>query len=241
MDGQRPAQPRAAGSTRLQNFVRETAERDQTGEAFELESPRLLEARVDGRLWSKLGATVAYRGELTFHRESALQGGMIKALKRAVTSEMTPLTRIEGQGVCYLADMGKQVTILRLDTDILHVNGSALLAFEGRVDHAVTMHRRMAGWASGGLFSVRLSGRGLVAVVSQGEPLTLQVRPGEPVTTHPGATLAWSAGLSPELHLDQAFKTWSGRGGETFQMVFRGAGFVVVQPCEEVPVLVSGD
>ncbi|GHF98011.1 hypothetical protein GCM10017783_07450 [Deinococcus piscis] len=239
--GRETASPDQVASTRLQDFLHQTAERDNPGEVFELESPRMLEAHIQGSIWSKLGAMVAYKGNLTFRREGMLAGGMMKALKRAVTSEMTPLTRIEGQGVCYLADRGRQITILRLEDDTLNVNGNDLLAFEESVDYDITMHRRMAGWASGGLFSVRLSGRGLVALLSQGQPLTLPVRPGEPVTTDPNATVAWSAGLSPELRMDLSLKTLLGRGGgETFQMVFEGSGFVVVQPSEETPVLISG-
>lgn len=230
----------AQGSATLTDFLAHTAERDNPGEVFELESPRMLEVHVAGRIWSKLGAMVAYKGNLTFHREGLLEGGMMKALKRVVSSEMSPLTRIEGQGVCYLADMGKQVTILRLEEDTLNVNGNDLLAFEDTVSYDITMHRRMAGWASGGLFSVRLSGRGLVAILSHGQPLTLPVKRGEPVITDPNATVAWSAGLSPDLKMDLSLKTLIGRGGgETFQMVFDGDGFVVVQPYEEVPVLVS--
>ncbi|ADY26028.1 protein of unknown function DUF124 [Deinococcus proteolyticus MRP] len=238
-----PATPAGdEASTRLQDFLRDTAERDRPGDVFELESPRMLEANVSGRIWSKLGAMVAYKGNLTFQREGMLEGGMMKALKRAATGEMAPLTRIEGHGVCYLADKGKQITVLRLEDDTLNVNGNDLLAFEDSVSYDITMHRRMAGWASGGLFSVRVSGRGLVAILSHGQPLTLPVRPGEPVITDPNATVAWSAGLSPELRMDLSLKTLLGRGGgETFQMVFEGSGFVVVQPYEETPVLVSGN
>ncbi|RTR28638.1 AIM24 family protein [Deinococcus radiophilus] len=231
----------AQASTSLHDFLQQTAERDNPGDVFELESPKMLEANVSGRIWSKLGAMVAYKGQLTFQREGLLDGGMLKAFKRAVSSEMTPLVAIEGNGICYLADRGKQVTVLRLEGDTLNVNGNDLLAFEDSVTYDITMHRRMAGWASGGLFSVRLSGRGLVAVLSHGKPLTLPVRPGEPIITDPNATVAWSEGLSPELKMDLSLRTLLGRGGgETFQMVFEGSGFVVVQPYEETPILVSG-
>ncbi|WP_261663745.1 AIM24 family protein [Deinococcus sp. Marseille-Q6407] len=236
------ASPEDAGSTRLQDFLRRTAERDNPGDVFELESPRMLEATVNGRIWSKLGAMVAYKGDLAFQREGMLAGGMMKALKRAVTSEMSPLTRIEGRGVCYLADQGKQITVLRLEGDSLNVNGNDLLAFEDSISYDITMHRRMAGWASGGLFSVRLSGHGLAAILSHGQPLTLPVRPGEPVITDPNATVAWSDGLSPDLKVDLSLRSLLGRGGgETYQMVFEGSGFVVVQPYEEKPVLISSD
>ena len=103
------------------------------------------------------------------------------------------------------------------------------------------MHRRIAGWASGGLFSIRLQGQGLVAILSHGQPLTLPVRPGQPVITDPNATVAWSQNLQPDVKVDLSFRTLVGRGGgETIQMVFSGEGFVVVQPYEERPVLTTG-
>jgi uncharacterized protein (AIM24 family) len=99
------------------------------------------------------------------------------------------------------------------------------------------MIRRIAGMMAGGLFSVRLTGTGMVALTTHGEPLTLRVTPNDPVSTDPNATVAWSENLTPELKTDISFKTLLGRGGgETFQMLFRGDGFVVVQPYEEVPV-----
>jgi uncharacterized protein (AIM24 family) len=64
------------------------------------------------------------------------------------------------------------------------------------------------------------------------------VTPNDPISTDPNATVAWSGNLAPELKTDISFKTLIGRGGgETFQMLFRGDGFVVVQPYEEKPVI----
>lgn len=222
----------------LQAFLNDTAERDHPGDVFELESPKMLEAHVNGRLWSKLGAMVAYRGNLTFKREGMLEGGIGNALMKMVSGEMAPLSKIEGQGIVYLADTAKDVTILRLQNETINVNGNDLLAFEESVSYQITMHRRIAGMLSGGLFSVRLSGIGMVAIMSHGRPLTLRVTPQDPVCTDPNATIAWSGNLSPEVKMDTSFKALMGRGGgETFQMVFRGDGFVVIQPFEEVPVI----
>ena len=224
----------------LQDFLNETAERDLPGDVFELESPKMLEAHVNGLMWSKLGAMVAYRGDLTFKRESVLEKGLGVALMKMVSGEMAPLTKIEGQGVCYLADHAKNVTILRLQGESINVNGNDLLAFEDSVSYEITMHRRVAGVLSGGLFSAKLSGTGMVAIMSHGKPLTLRVKPGDPVSTDPNATVAWSGELSPEIRIDASLKSLIGRGGgETFQMVFRGEGFVVMQPFEESPIVVA--
>ena len=75
----------------------------------------------------------------------------------------------------------------------------------------------------------------MVAITSHYDPLTLRVTPDRPVKTDPNATVAWSGSLSPEFRTDVSLRTFLGRGsGESIQMEFRGEGFVVVQPYEEV-------
>ena len=222
------------GTVSLSQFLTKTAEADRPGDAFELENDKMLEVKVRGRVWSKLGAMVAYSGNLNFKREGMLDGGIMKALVRAVSSEMEPLAKIEGQGVAYLADQAKEITILKLQGDAINVTGHALLAFEDTVEHKIAMHRSAAGMVSGGLFSVLLRGQGMLALLSHGRPLTLRVTGGETVYTDPNATIGWSEHLTPQLRIDSSLKSIFGRGGgETFQMAFQGEGFVVVQPYEE--------
>jgi uncharacterized protein (AIM24 family) len=157
---------------------------------------------------------------------------------KMVSGEMSPLAKIEGDGLVYLADEGKEITILRLRGESINVSGNDLLAFEDTVSYRITMHKRVAGMLSGGLFSASLSGDGMVAVVTHGKPLTLRVTPNDPVITDPNATVAWSGNLTPEIRTDISMKSLFGRGGgESFQMLFRGDGFVVVQPYEETPVV----
>jgi len=232
--------PAADGTYTLSQFLKKTAEADRPGDAFELESDKMLEVKVGdgrggpGRVWSKLGAMVAYSGTLSFKREGLLDGGIMKALVRAVSSEMEPLAKIEGQGVAYLADQAKEITLLRLSGDAINVAGHSLLAFEDSVQHQIAMHRSAAGMVSGGLFSVLLRGHGMLALLSHGRPLTLRVTGGETVYTDPNSTIGWSEHLKPQLRVDSSLKTIFGRGGgETFQMAFQGEGFVVVQPYEE--------
>jgi uncharacterized protein (AIM24 family) len=82
---------------------------------------------------------------------------------------------------------------------------------------------------------VKLEGTGMIAFTCHHDPLTLRVTPGAPVVTDPNATVAWSGSLAPEFKADVSLKTFFGRGsGESIQMLFKGDGFVVVQPYEEV-------
>ena len=88
----------------IAQFLAATGERDHPGDVFELESASMLEVHVNGRIWSKLGAMVAYRGNLKFIREGAFEGGLGQFVTKMVSGEAAPLTKIEGSGIAYLAD-----------------------------------------------------------------------------------------------------------------------------------------
>lgn len=237
----------------LSDFLALTADRPQNTGAFEVESERILQVNMSGagpggespgQLWIKHGSMIAYRGEIGFERQGLLEQGIGNFLKKAISGEGGTLTRATGRGQLYLADGGKRVTVLRLSGESIFINGNDLLAFEPSVQHQITMMKKLSAVVSGGLFNVRLSGHGLVAIVTHGQPLTLVVAQGQPVFTDPQATVAWSGNLSPDYKTDFQLKSLLGRGsGESFQMKFDvgaggaggggGPGFVIVQPYEE--------
>ena len=220
----------------LQEFVSNSKEKDMSGDAFELESSHMLEARVDGLIWAKAGSMIARKGGLKFTRQGLMEQGLGNLLKKAVSGEGMTLMKIEGQGRVYLADVGKKITLLRLQGESIYVNGNDVLATEATITNEIKMMRKAAGMMTGGLFNVKLGGSGLVAITSHYEPMTLPVSASTgPVFTDPNATVAWSGGLSPEIVTDIGFKTLIGRGsGESIQLRFAGEGWVVVQPYEEV-------
>lgn len=219
----------------LQQFVAASSEKDVTGEAFELESPHLLEVRLNGLVWAKAGSMVARLGAVKFTRQGMLEQGLGTLLKKMASGEGLQLMKVEGQGRVYLADKGKKITLLRLAGESIFVNGNDVLAVEAGIESRITMMRKVAGMLSGGLFNMRLSGHGIVAITSHYEPLTLPVtRESGPVFTDPNATVAWSGGLTPEIVTDISLGTLLGRGsGESVQLRFAGEGWVVVQPYEE--------
>lgn len=220
----------------LQEFLTQSRERDVSGDAFELESSHLLEVRLNGLVWAKSGSMVARTGNVKFTRQGLLEQGLGNLLKKAVSGEGMQLMKMEGKGRAYLADTGKKITLLRLAGDAIFVNGNDVLALEAGVQSQITMMRKVAGMLSGGLFNVRLSGNGIVAITSHYEPLTLPVNAQTgAVFTDPNATVAWSGGLTPEVVTDISLGTLFGRGsGESIQLKFAGEGWVVVQPYEEV-------
>jgi uncharacterized protein (AIM24 family) len=189
----------------------------------------------------KMGAMVAYNGSVKFTRESLLSQGLGNLLKKAVSGEGTKLTKAEGVGAVYLADAGKKIIILKLDNEVIVVNGNDVLAFETQIKCDIKMMKKMVAMVAGGLFNVRLEGTGLVAITTHYDPITLHVSPGNPVITDPNATVAWSGNLEPQFRKDISFKTFLGRGsGESIPMQFEGEGFVVVQPFEEVYMQQAG-
>ncbi len=224
----------------LDEFVEQTAQRDRGQGLFELESERILEVNLDGFVWTKMGSMIAYVGDVKFTREKILEHGFGKMLKKGLTGEGARLTKVEGTGAVYLADEGKKITLLELGGESLFVNGNDLLAFQDGIEWDIKVMKKLTAMLAGGLFNVKLSGHGLVAITTHYDPMTLAVQPGTPVFTDPNATVAWSGSLSPEFKSDVSLKTFVGRGsGESIQMKFEGEGFVVVQPYEEVALQTS--
>jgi uncharacterized protein (AIM24 family) len=218
----------------LLEFANKTLDRDLQQGLFELESGRMLDINLDGEVWIKMGSMVAYTGQIKFVREGLLDQGIGNLFKKAISGEGTRLTKATGTGSVFCADFGKKITILELKNEAIFVNGNDLLAFETTLKPEIKMLKSITGMMAGSLFNIRLEGTGMVAITSHYNPLTLRVTPDCPVITDPNATVMWSGNLTPELKTDIQWKTLLGRGsGESVQMVFRGKGFVVVQPYEE--------
>lgn len=228
----------AGVATTLTEFVQNNAQRD-TGGTWQLEGSKTLEIHLAaGRVFTKLGAMVAYYGDLKFERASA--GSAAKFIKSAMTGEGGATTQVTGTGILYLADQGKEISILYLSNETIFVNGSDCLAYSESLAWDIVMTKG-AGMMAGGLFSLKLSGTGYVAITTHGKPLVLGVAPGQPLFSDPNATVAWSDGLQTSVKADMNLKTFIGRAsGETFQLRFDGSGFVVMQPFEEIVVASGG-
>jgi len=218
----------------IDEFVTATSQQEGSTGTFVKETSELLEVNLDGRVWARVGAMVAYTGNVNFERESALEGGVTKFLKKQFTGEGAPLMKMEGTGSVYVADRKKKISAFHLSSEHVSVNGNDLLAFEDGIDWDIEMMKSGGSMIAGGLFNVKLSGRGSVVITSHGKPLTLHVDPGTPIYTDPQATVAWSGSLSPQMETDVSMRSLVGRGsGESVQYRFSGDGWVMVQPFEE--------
>jgi len=220
------------GPTSMTQFLADTAEKSSTRQ-FQLQNSRLLAINLDGSVFTKVGSMVGYRGDIKFSRAGA--GSVKKYLKKHFTGEGFTVMRCEGRGKLFVADQGKSVHLLYLDNDSIYVEGHDLLAYESGIDWDIKMVRSGGAFLAGGLFSVKLTGTGFIAVTTHGKPLSLRVAPGHPVVTDPQATVAWSANLYPSIRTDIKLKSLIGRtSGEEFQMEFQGDGYVLIQPFEEM-------
>lgn len=197
-------------------------------DAFQNETARTLRIDVDGSVWLKPGAAIAFRGDLAFERRPTLGAA---SMKDAILRETAPLVRATGRGRLYCGDHAAHVRVVRLESEPLIVAWRDILAFEETLAFDPFMVEHGVGIAAGGLIAVKFSGQGSLALLIHGQPVTLAVSPGNPLSTDPHATLAWSADLTPALKMDLTWRSAFGHGGhEPVQMHFAGTGFVVVQP-----------
>jgi len=212
----------------------------QTQEAFALQNHKLLKVRLEAvTIQAKLGAMVAYQGEVSFEHAGA--GGMGRMLKKAVSGEGTQLMKMTGTGEVFLADTAQDIHLIKLENDAITCNGKQVLAFDAGIDWDIT---KVAGGASammaGGLFNMALQGSGWVAIISDGPPVLLNTGDA-PTFADPQAAITWSSGVSTSIKTDVKLKNFVGRGsGESMQMAFQGAGWVLIQPSEGRPVVPAG-
>jgi len=225
----------------LTELIRESAEDPNENDFFELEKPAMLEVNLKNqKIMAKAGSMVAYIGNIDFKREGLLSKGLGGLLKKAISGEGTSLMHAAGTGKLYLADEGKKVKIIKLQNESVFVNGNDVLALEDSIKNEIKMLKSVAGMMSGGLFQVKLSGSGYIAITTHGEPILLRVSDNQPVYTDPNATVAWSENLSPNIKTNLTFGSFIGRGsGESFQLEFFGEGWVLVQPYEEIKYAAS--
>lgn len=212
-----------ATETNLQQF-REVAPEGR----FTLQNSSMLKVRLEGdEIQAKLGSMVAYQGDIRFEYKS---GGLGRFFKKAMSGEDAKLMVAAGSGDVFLADSKRKIMVMELNDERMTVNGENILAFEPGIDWDI---RRVegAGRLAGGLFNVVLEGTGRVAVTSDGDPVLLDTS--TPTFADPDAAIAWSGGVRTKVRSDVSFKTFTGRGsGETFQISFEGAGWVLIQPSE---------
>jgi uncharacterized protein (AIM24 family) len=183
-------------------------------------------------LYARVGSMVAYEGFVQYEPNPP---AIRQVARDWITGEGTPLMKCTGDGLLYLADYGADVVVINLGGDSISVNGTNLLAFDASLQWGVERVKGLAKFAGQGLWNIKLSGQGYVALTSRGTPIVVDCGRGEDETyVDPDALIAWSPNL--KVKGKRSFRAGSliGRGsGEAYQMGFSGEGIVVVQPSED--------
>lgn len=213
---------------------------DESPDQFHLENKKLLKVSLAyGPVMSRVGAMVAYQGNVGFARKGS--GGMAKMLKKAISNEGVDIMDMTGDGQVFLADQGQDIQVMYLENDAVYCNGSSVLAASGSIDIDI---QRVAGGGglaglggamAGGFWQVSLTGTGYVAVTTHGEPVVLD--PSQVATVGDAdAVVMWSSGVSMQPRVDTGGLKSMLRGGtgEMLQLAFGGAGWVMIQPSEGV-------
>jgi uncharacterized protein (AIM24 family) len=212
----------------------------ETGEAFTMQNAKLLKVELNEvTIQAKLGAMVAYQGDVTF--EHAGSGGMGRMLKKAMTGEGQSLMKITGTGEVFLAEQAQEIHLIYLEDDFITCNGRNVLAFEAGIEWDIKKTQGgTSAMLAGGLFNMELRGSGWVALLSDGPPVLLNVAEA-PTFADAQAAIVWSSGVTSTLKTDFKAKNLIGRGsGESLQVAFSGQGWVLVQPSEGRPVVGTG-
>ncbi|MEU7560523.1 AIM24 family protein [Streptomyces eurythermus] len=198
-----------------------------------VENAKCVKYAVNGEMYARQGAMVAYRGDLVFERKGQGVGGM---LKRAVTGEGLPLMAVRGQGEAWFAHEAQNCFIVDVEAgDQFTVNGRNVLCFDASLSYEIKTVKG-SGITGGGLFNSVFTGQGRLGLVCEGNPLVIPVSEQAPVYVDTDAVVGWTTHLRTSLHRSQSIGSMlRGGSGEAVQLMFQGEGFVVVRPSELTP------
>ncbi|MCX4514931.1 AIM24 family protein [Streptomyces sp. NBC_01619] len=198
-----------------------------------LQNAKSIKYAVDGEMFARQGAMIAYRGSLQFERKGQGIGGM---LKRAVTGEGLPLMAVRGQGEAWFAHEAANCFIVDIEHgDALTINGRNVLCFDPTLTYEIKTVKG-AGMSGGGLFNSVFTGHGKLGVICDGNPLVIPVTAQQPVYVDTDAVVGWSDRLETSLHRSQSIGSMiRGGSGEAVQLMLQGEGFVIVRPSELTP------
>ena len=203
----------------------------ESKDAFSLQNSKCLKVELaDETIQAKMGSLVAYQGDVNI--EHAGSGGLKRMAKKAMTGEGATLAKISGSGEVFLADLGQDVQVLKLENEAITVNGPNLLAFDADIDWDIKRVEGVSSMMGGGMYNTHLEGSGYVALISDGAPVLMEVD-GDDTFADPQAAITWSDSLKTGIKANVSMKNLIGRGsGETFTMSFSGKGWVLIQPSE---------
>lgn len=182
---------------------------------FTLHENGFLEINFKRSVHVKRGTVSSYSGNLKFAAESELLGTTAQTLVKAV-----------GQGTIFLYEKGKQAFLLDLHDEFIYVEGGNLLALEDTLAYRVEPIYDSSYQKK--IDTVKIFGKGSLAISTSMEPLTLRVTREYPLSISSNALVAWTgnlmAGVLDDKNLaDVMIET----NDQAFKIRFEGEGVVV--------------
>lgn len=225
-----PAQPESlAGQTaarKLQDAVDETQHAEEkrldlgrriegASRTFALHENGFLEINFGRSVHVKRGTVSSYSGNLKFVAESGLLGTTAQTLVKAV-----------GQGKIFVYEKARKTFLLDLNEEFIYVEGSNLLALEDTLTYRVEPIYDSAYQRK--IDTVKIFGKGSLAISTSIEPLTLRVTRDYPLSISSNALVAWTGNLIPHVMDDKSLENvMIATEQQSFQIRFEGDGVVV--------------
>jgi len=183
---------------------------------FTLHENGFLEINFGRSVHVKRGTVSSYSGNLKFVAESGLLGTTAQTLVKAV-----------GQGKIFVYEKGRKTFLLDLNEEFIYVEGSNLLALEDSLTYRVepiydgTYQRKID--------TVKIFGKGSLAISTHIEPLTLRVTREYPLSISSSALVAWTGNVIPTVMDDKLLENVmiENAGDAGFKIRFEGDGVVV--------------
>ncbi|HSY50201.1 MAG TPA: tetratricopeptide repeat protein [Thermoanaerobaculia bacterium] len=183
---------------------------------FTLHENGFLEINFGRSVHVKRGTVSSYSGNLKFVAESGLLGTTAQTLVKAV-----------GQGKIFVYEKGRKTFLLDLNEEFIYVEGSNLLALEDTLTYRVepiydsTYQRKID--------TVKIFGKGSLAISTHIEPLTLRVTHEYPLSISSTALVAWTGNVIPAVMDDKSLENVMIENVDEagFKIRFEGDGVVV--------------
>jgi len=181
---------------------------------FRLVGRSLIEADFSGKLFIKQGTIYSYSGNLTFW------------VKEPRGDAPAPLVIVTGSGRLILTDREREITLLEVEDERIHVDPLHVLALdEGLVPRVVRV-----GEGDGMLDFLEIEGRGTVALSLASRPLPLAITPDLPASVPAASVIYWKGDLVPAL-IDEpdVFAVMAAAGNRSPLVRLAGTGQLMVE------------
>jgi Flp pilus assembly protein TadD/uncharacterized protein (AIM24 family) len=189
---------------------------ESASKTFVLHENGFLEINFARSVHVKRGTVSSYSGNLKFAAESGLLGTTAQTLVKAT-----------GQGKIFVYETGRKTFLLDQGEEFIYVEGSNLLALEETLSYRLEPIYDSAYQRK--IDTVKIFGKGSLAISTSIEPLTLRVTHDFPLSISSSALVAWTGNLISTVVDDKSLENVMIESGESggFKIRFEGDGVVI--------------